>query len=338
MCDVLFYALVRHFVNNDVYCPILSVRCLLPDSVSSDYSRFIWPIHDFMRETGYHFTCFCLCSLKHYLDSCMYCTDRMCRQHCLSCSLSNCSVRLLLQNRPNGGVSRDFTVDFSPTVRWGINFAAIVKVKRSGSQSTGIIYIPGTRTYDPTGRSGDTHASERIGASCANAQTLLTAASLVVAQHGGNSVAIDRLHAACQHLIERYHGRMALMEYMRQQVIAVAVDASCDEVSFAEFVASRIGQYKGDVRHEHTRKYHMSYVAGPTAQPPVEFFEKIAAKEDVQQSMSAAQHRAFVDLLSRKSLTDSREVDRGHGDCFVSSIVVVGIVLTTGVIAFFTLT
>ncbi len=45
-------------------------------------------------------------------------------------------------------------VDPTPVEMWGLNFAARVIVIHTGSNER-IIYIPGTRTYDPAGLTGD---------------------------------------------------------------------------------------------------------------------------------------------------------------------------------------
>lgn len=49
----------------------------------------------------------------------------------------------------------DFQLSFSsePVTIWGINFAGSVKVIHPGSEAR-IIYLPGTRTYDPAGITG----------------------------------------------------------------------------------------------------------------------------------------------------------------------------------------
>ena len=45
------------------------------------------------------------------------------------------------------------TVDPTPVVKWGVNFAGKVVVKHdSGSERD--VYLPGTRTYDPAGMTG----------------------------------------------------------------------------------------------------------------------------------------------------------------------------------------
>ena len=45
-------------------------------------------------------------------------------------------------------------VDQRPVQMWGVNFAARVLVNHAGSGKERVIYIPGTRTYDPAGLTG----------------------------------------------------------------------------------------------------------------------------------------------------------------------------------------
>lgn len=49
----------------------------------------------------------------------------------------------------------DFQLGFSavPVTIWGLNFAGTIRVHHRGSGQR-IIYLPGTRTYDPAGISG----------------------------------------------------------------------------------------------------------------------------------------------------------------------------------------
>ena len=52
-----------------------------------------------------------------------------------------------------GGPSVKLELEESTVEKWGINFAGVVKIGHStGEQS--VIYIPGTRTYDPAGLTG----------------------------------------------------------------------------------------------------------------------------------------------------------------------------------------
>ena len=104
--------------------------------------------------------------------------------------------------------SPDFSLQFvnQPVEVWGINFAGTVRVcHKSGQQR--LIYLPGTRTYDPAGitglpdmyskrmlshislppLTGDPHASERIGPSCSRTQIGVSACQLVAAVRGAHS-------------------------------------------------------------------------------------------------------------------------------------------------------
>lgn len=107
------------------------------------------------------------------------------------------------------GGSPHFSLQFinQPVRMWGINFAGTVRVcHKSGQQR--LIYLPGTRTYDPAGitglpdlyskgilshlsfftpPAGDPHASERIGPSCSRTQIGVSACQLVAAVRGARS-------------------------------------------------------------------------------------------------------------------------------------------------------
>ena len=114
--------------------------------------------------------------------------------------------------------SADFSLAFDPTPveAWGLNFVGVVRVTRDGAER--LIYIPGTRTYDPAGISGDPHASERIGPSCSRTQIAITLAELVAALHGGGVAELGQLQENLLPLIARYHGRQTLFQWMFVQI------------------------------------------------------------------------------------------------------------------------
>ena len=84
--------------------------------------------------------------------------------------------------------------------------------------STHQIYIPGTRTYDPAGKSGDPHASERIGPSCSRTQAAITLGQVVAALHGASLVSLEQLQEKLRPLVNRYHGRETLFDWMFLQI------------------------------------------------------------------------------------------------------------------------
>ena len=93
----------------------------------------------------------------------------------------------------------------------------VVRVTRDGGQER-MIYIPGTRTYDPAGISGDPHASERIGPSCSRTQCAITLAELVAGLHGAGVAQLTQLQEKLLPLVARYHGRQALFQWMFVQI------------------------------------------------------------------------------------------------------------------------
>ena len=115
--------------------------------------------------------------------------------------------------------SADFKLAFDPTPveAWGINFVGVVRVRRDGKQER-LIYIPGTRTYDPAGISGDPHASERIGPSCSRTQCAITLAELVAGLHGAGVAQLTQMQEQLLPLVTRYHGRQALFQWMLTQI------------------------------------------------------------------------------------------------------------------------
>ena len=99
----------------------------------------------------------------------------------------------------------------------------VVKVKHENGNER-LIYIPGTRTYDPAGMTGDPHASERIGPSCSRTQSAITIAELVAVLHGASADQLDQLQEKLRPLIERYHGRLALFDWMLLQIQETVIE------------------------------------------------------------------------------------------------------------------
>lgn len=108
--------------------------------------------------------------------------------------------------------------DPTPVQMWGLNFAGVVKVTPSDGSGERLIYLPGTRTYDPAGITGDPHASERIGPSCSRSQAAISLAQLVALLHGANREQVGVLQEQLRPLIRRYHGREVLFDWMLQQI------------------------------------------------------------------------------------------------------------------------
>ena len=52
-----------------------------------------------------------------------------------------------------GGPSVTLEFEDNAVEKWGINFAGVVKVAHATGEK-GVIYVPGTRTYDPAGLTG----------------------------------------------------------------------------------------------------------------------------------------------------------------------------------------
>ena len=113
--------------------------------------------------------------------------------------------------------------DPSPTLKWGINFVGVIKVIHSNGNENAL-YIPGTRTYDPAGMTGDPHASERIGPSCSRTQAAITLSQLKAIHVGATLDQVGALQEVFRPLVSRYHGRIALFDWMFLQIQETVFD------------------------------------------------------------------------------------------------------------------
>ena len=66
---------------------------------------------------------------------------------------SNQKAEVAFKIHRGGSPSFSLCMDPTPVVMWGVNFAGRVVVKHDGGQER-LIYLPGTRTYDPAGITG----------------------------------------------------------------------------------------------------------------------------------------------------------------------------------------
>ena len=144
---------------------------------------------------------------------------------------------------------------------------------------------------------GDPHASERIGPSCARAQTGITVAELYAAKQGATLEQISTLQEASRAAILRYHGRDCLFEWMRQQ-LEDAIFKNKDVTPYPEFVKVWVESGKlslSDAR-SHTKEYLASYEEG-RAVPPLLYYKKVAAKDDVSKILSEEDQKEFQKLI-----------------------------------------
>ncbi len=127
--------------------------------------------------------------------------------------------QFLVESSLNCKDKRNISFHFNPVQadRWALNFAGTVTVAHDdGSKHT--IYLPGTRTYDPAGMTGDPHASERIGPSCSRTQAAITLGQIMAALHGADQTALEDLQEKLRPLVNRYHGRETLFDWMLLQI------------------------------------------------------------------------------------------------------------------------
>ena len=134
---------------------------------------------------------------------------------------------------------------------------------------------------------GDPHASERIGPSCSRTQLGITIAQLVAMHKGGDLEQLNSMQDKLRPLVERYHGRLILFEYMKQQIEQAVLD-NTDVIPYPEFIKALIQNNKLELTdaRKHTRLYLESYNQG-LAHPPQQYFLKVSKKDEPDKLFSA---------------------------------------------------
>lgn len=71
---------------------------------------------------------------------------------------------------------------------------------------------------------GDPHASERIGAACANTQISITVAQLIALREGATLEQLNQIQDAVSNVVRCYHGRIALSQWMKLQLVQAVIE------------------------------------------------------------------------------------------------------------------
>eukprot|EP01048_Picozoa_sp_COSAG05_P000036 COSAG05_NODE_1_length_66591_cov_307.301581_36_plen_1386_part_00 len=155
--------------------------------------------------------------------------------------------------------------------RTGISFLAALRARwhpRDGDASAGAdereVLLFGVNSYDPGGRSGDTHASEAVGGACQTVLVAIATALSAAALLGADAAQLRQLHNACTPLIQKLHGREDALDWMLRQVLEATVlpagsgnpDARVTPypIHLLQARGGTAAGWEGD-EHEHTREY-----------------------------------------------------------------------------------
>ena len=82
---------------------------------------------------------------------------------------------------------------------------------------------------------GDPHASERIGAGCANTQISITIAQLIALREGASLEQLNQIQGAVSDVVQCYHGRMALSQWMKLQLVQTIIEKR-EVTPYPEFI------------------------------------------------------------------------------------------------------
>lgn len=144
---------------------------------------------------------------------------------------------------------------------------------------------------------GDPHASERIGPSCSRTQIGICTAELMATLKGAELKQINSLHEQTRPVIQRYHGREVLFDWMKLQV-EEAVYAKANVTPYPEYIKALMRSEKFELTkaREHTKAYLDSYDQG-LAHPPVHYYRKVAKKDKVEDLLSTEDMTAFKKIV-----------------------------------------
>ena len=144
---------------------------------------------------------------------------------------------------------------------------------------------------------GDPHSSERIGPSCSRSQASITVAELVAAKSGGTLEQIGLIQEGTRAAILHYHGRECLFDWMKLQ-IEEAIFKDRDVTPYPEFIKLWVKERDISLsgNREHTQAYLESYDKN-TPIPPIQYFKKVAVKDDVSKILDEDQLKKFQKLV-----------------------------------------
>ncbi|KAI6660550.1 hypothetical protein LOD99_14134 [Oopsacas minuta] len=181
-----------------------------------------------------------------------------------------------------------------PVYRSGVNYAAVVQVSHQSGLKFQLL-IPGTRTYDPAGISGDPHCSERVGNACSSAILKVVYVSLVAALKGASIEGINQIFSAFLPINETYHGRIVIMQYMQHQLNSALFQIK-EPQDYPDFIKELDLQLTGG--REHTKSYLNSATKNSLLQPPRQYYKKVQDKDkDINELLSAADYQRLLQLV-----------------------------------------
>lgn len=98
-------------------------------------------------------------------------------------------------------------------------------------------------------------------------------------------------------LVKRYHGRVALFEWMKLQ-IEEAVYKKQDVTPYPEFIKTLIRDKAIELNEarSHTKDYLQSYNRG-MPHPPIQYYRKVAKKDKVEELFSGEDLEKFNRLV-----------------------------------------
>lgn len=162
---------------------------------------------------------------------------------------------------------------------WGSRFVGTATIIHPDGARCAI-YLPGVLTFDPAGITGDSHASERIGPSCARVQTAINVAQLYALQKGGSAADVDAIQDASEEIIFWFNGRLSQWKWCRQQIREACELKKAEVTPYPVFIRELAEKGELNLEFENrapTREFLETFEQGGSV-PPMAFFVKVNEK------------------------------------------------------------
>jgi len=188
------------------------------------------------------------------------------------------------------GYNEDFNVIFvdEPFVDWGMNFLGYIQVKFNDERNSSFkIMLPGERSYDPAGKSGEI-GNECVDADQFNFILAVTAAQVMAATLGARESLIDGIFKATRKIARNY-GREMLLEWMYVQVKLICY-RKLNPPPYPDFIRQKVMSRVFTIetgKSDHTKEYLERYLSFENGKlnydqvtPPNQYYQTIINKEE----------------------------------------------------------
>ena len=206
-----------------------------------------------------------------------------------------------------------YTVAFIPAAEEhnGINYLGCIQVTYE-DQFKALIRVPGERTYDPAGVS-DSQGNEVVDSKSFHFLAALTAAKVMAAKSGAELSFVREMHRVTKPVMEAYHHRLWLGEWMQLQVEKACFSRN-QPVDYPGYLNTQIIQkvlLLNQEKQSHSREF-LSSLKPPANYYTVRHIQALLKDEDTKHKLRGEMPPTEFSRLSRYLEQDQVAVAMGR--------------------------